>query len=70
MGEPGIEGGRRTEAGLGRVGADGDALALAVLIGLGTADSEQQAFVGDTRDVTEGEADELGAAERGAEADQ
>ena len=41
-----------------------------MLVGLGAADGEQQALVGDTLDVTEGEADELGAAERGAEAQQ
>jgi hypothetical protein len=51
MDEPGIEGGGRAEAGLGRVGADCDALAFAVLVGLGAADGEQKALVGHALDV-------------------
>ena len=41
-----------------------------MLVGLGAADGEQEALVRDLHDVAKGEADELGAAERGAEAEQ
>ena len=58
-----IEGGGRAEAGLGRVGADRDALAFAMLVGLGAADGEQEALVGDALDVAQVQTDEFGVAE-------
>jgi hypothetical protein len=50
--QPGVEGRSRAEAGRRRVGADGgDALALAMLVGLRAGDDQQQAALGNALDV-------------------
>src|SRR5271166_5005123 len=70
MHEPGLEGGEGTETGLPWVGPDRDLLALALLVGLGAAHQHAQAAARDGGDVAQGERDQLGAAQRGAEAEQ
>jgi hypothetical protein len=66
--KPGVEGGDRVGGGLLAVD-DGDDLAIGVLIGLGPADSEQDA-ARLKLDVVQRQGSQLGAAHRGGEAEQ
>ena len=68
--EPGVERRQRAEPCLRRVGPDGDVLTLALLVGLRPPDQQAQPATGDGLDVAQGEGDQLGAAQRGAEAHQ
>ena len=70
MREPGVQGGERAEAGFVGVGPDGDVLALALLVGLRAPHQQAQPAAGHGLDVAQGERDQLGAAQRGAEAQQ
>ena len=65
---PGVDRGGRADRWVCGVGADRDALARSVLVGLGAADGDEQAAAGDGFQIAEGEADQFRAAQRGAEA--
>ena len=67
---PALRAASGAEAGFCRVGPDGDLLAPAVLVGLGAAYQHVQAAAGDGGDIAQSERHQLGAEQRGAEAEQ